>query len=99
MQVNQAARVAGWASLINILAWLLMAIPGFLLSPLSILEVVILPASALAALGAGIFGFLRKEQLDPKGAGQCVAGISIGVLNLLLIGLGLAGISAMVNCC
>ena len=97
VQVNKIAKLAGWASLVNIICWLLMAIPGFLNSPWSTFEIVIIPLSALIALGAGILGLRSKEKTDEKGAGQCVIGIFVGVLNLLLIVLGLIGISAMVN--
>ena len=76
-----------------------MAIPGFLLSSWSAFELVTIPLSGLIALVAGILGLLSKVKTDERGAGQCVIGIFVGVLNILLIGLGLVGISAMVNCC
>ena len=91
------AKLAGWASLVNIISWLLMAIPGFLLSPWSTFELVTIPLSALLALVAGIMGLVSKVKMDERGAGQCVIGIFVGILNILLIGLGLVGIYGMVN--
>ena len=98
VQVNKIARLAGWASVVNIISWLLVAIPGFLLSPWSFL-VVTIPLSGLVALVAGILGLLRKAKMDERDAGQCVIGIFVGVANIALIVLGLIGMSAMVNCC
>ena len=99
VQENKMGKIAGWASIVNIISWLLMAIPGFLQSSWSAFEIVTIPLSALIALGAGSIGLLSKVKMYARGAGQCVIGIFLGVLNVLLISIGLMGISAMVNCC
>ena len=99
VQVNKIAKLAGWASVVNIISWLLMAIPGFLQSSWSAFEIVTIPLSALVGLVAGTRGLLSQKKIDERGAGQCVIGIFVGVLNVLLIGLALVGISVMVNCC
>jgi hypothetical protein len=85
--VNKMAKVAGWASVVNIVSWLLAAIPGFLSSPWAAFELVIIPGSALLALAAGIIGLVSKVKINERGAGQCVIGISVGVVNALAIGL------------
>jgi hypothetical protein len=91
------AKLAGWASVVNIISWLLMAIPGFLQSPLSWSVIVTIPLSTLLALAAGIMGLVRKAKLDQRGAGQCVIGIFVGVVNTLVIGLVLVVIYGMAN--
>jgi hypothetical protein len=85
--VNKMAKVAGWASVVNIVSWLLAAIPGFLSSPWSAFELVIIPGSALLALAAGIMGLVSKVKINERSAGQCVIGIAVGVANALAIGL------------
>jgi hypothetical protein len=95
---NKMANIALRVSIFNIICWLLIAIPNFLLSPWSSFELVTIPLSAMIALVAGIIGMLR---LRVYGAGhwQSLIGITIGVLNIVMIWLSLVGISAMVNCC
>jgi hypothetical protein len=95
--VNKIAKLAGWASVVNIMSWLLIAIPGFLDSPLSLSSIVTIPLSALIALVAGIMGLVGKGKLDERGAGQCVIGIIVGVVNALVIGLVLVGIYGLAN--
>jgi hypothetical protein len=85
--VNKMAKAAGWASGVNIVSWLLVAIPGFLSSPWAAIELVFIPGSALLARAAGIMGLVSKVKISERGAGQCVIGISIGVVNALTIGL------------
>ena len=87
VQVNRMARLAGWASVVNIVSWLLMAIPGFLHSFWSIVEYVTLPLSAMIALAAGIMGLLSKAKTEERGVGQCVIAIFVGIVNVLVIGL------------
>jgi hypothetical protein len=91
------AKLAGWASVVNIVSWLLTAIPGFLLSAWSVFVAVIIPLSAMIALVAGIVGLVRKGKMDKRGVGQCVIGIFVGILNVLVIGLVLMVIYAMAN--
>jgi hypothetical protein len=97
VQANRMAKLAGWASVVNIISWLLTAIPGFLNSPLSWPAVVTIPLSTLVALVAGIRGLVNKGKLDERGAGQCVIGIFVGVVNALVIGLVLVAIYGMAN--
>lgn len=99
VQVNKMAKLAGWASLINVISWLLIAIPGLLGSSWSAFELVTIPLSGLIALVAGIMGLSSKPKMDERGVGQCVIGIFVGILNVLLIGLVLVGDYGMVNCC
>ena len=97
VQVNKMAKLAGWASVVNIISWLLIAIPGFLDSPLSLSSIVTIPLSALIALMAGIMGLVDKGKLDERGAGQCMIGIFVGVVNALVIGLVLVAIYGLAN--
>jgi len=97
--VSKMAKLAGWASVVNIISWLLMAIPGFLLSSWSAFEIVTIPLSGFIALVAGTMGLRGKGKMGERGVGQCVIGIFVGIINALLIVLVLIGISAMVNCC
>ena len=92
------ADIALGASIFNIICWLLIAIPNFLLSPWSSFELVTIPLSAMIALVAGIMG-ARRVSVYGAGLWQCLIGIIIGVLNIVLIWASLVGISAMVNCC
>jgi hypothetical protein len=96
---NKMAKLAGWASAVNIVSWLLTAVPGFLSSAWSALELVAIPLSGIIALLAGILGLRSKAKMSDTGAGQCLIGIFVGVVNVILIALVLVGISAMVNCC
>lgn len=98
VQVNKMANVAFWASVVNIVSWLLGAIPGFLLTPLSTVLIVTVPFGAIIAFVAGIVGMHRVERYG-TGTWQSITGIVVGSLNLPLIGIILLGISAMVNCC
>lgn len=91
------AKLAGWASVVNIISWLLTAIPGFLNSPLSLSAIVTIPLSTLIALVAGIMGLVNKGKLDERGAGQCVIGIFVGGLNALVICLVIVVIYGMAN--
>ena len=97
IQMNKIAKLAGWASVVNIISWLLIAIPGFLNSSWSFFELVSIPLSALVALVAGIMGLVSKSKIDGRGVGQCVIGVSVGVFNIVLIVLVIIGIHAMVN--
>lgn len=91
------ANLAGWASVVNLISWLLMAIPGFLQSLWSWPVVVAIPLSGLLALVAGIMGLVNKTKLAEKGAGKCVIGILVGVVNVLVVGLVIAVIYGMAN--
>lgn len=91
------AKLAGWASVVNIISWLLTAIPGFLDSPLSWPAIVTILLSTLVALVAGIMGLVNKGKLGERGAGQCVIGIFVGILNALVIGLVIVVIYGMAN--
>ena len=91
------AKLAGWASVVNMVSWLLTAIPGFLLSAWSFFVIVTIPLSAMIALVAGIVGLVRKEKMAERGVGQCVIGMFIGILNVLVIGLVLVVIYALAN--
>ena len=95
---NKMANIALRASIVNLICWLLIAIPNFLLSPWSSFELVTIPLSAMIALVAGIMGMVRVS-IYGIGHWQSLIGISMGVLNIVLIWLSLVGISAMVNCC
>lgn len=97
VQVNKMAKLAGWASVANIISWLLIAIPGFLNSLLSWSAIVAIPLSTLIALVAGIMGLMSKGKLEERGAGQCVIGIFVGVVNALVIYLVLVVIYGMAN--
>ena len=97
VQVNKMAKLAGWASVVNIISWLLTAIPGFLNSPLGWSAVVAIPLSGMIALVAGIRGLVSKGKMDERGAGQCVIGIFVGVVNVVLIGLAIMVIYGMAN--
>jgi hypothetical protein len=98
VQKNNIAKIALEASIFNIVCWLLIAIPGFLLSPWSTFELVTIPLSAIIALAAGIMGLL-KVRVYGTGLWQSAASILVGLLNIWLITISLIGISAMVNCC
>ena len=95
---NKMAKIALEASIFNLVCWLLIAIPGFLLSDWSVFELVTIPLSALIAIVAGIMG-LRKVRVYGTGLWQSGVSILVGLLNILLITISLIGISAMVNCC
>lgn len=98
VQLNKMANVAFWASIVNIVSWLLGAIPGFLLTPWSYILVATVPLGAIIAFVAGIVG-IRRVKIYGSGTWQSVTGIVVGSLNLPLIGIMLLGIYAMVNCC
>ena len=91
------ATLSGWASVVNIVSWLLTAIPGILNSPLSWPAIVTILLSTLIALVAGIRGLVNKGKLDERGAGQCVIGIFVGGINALVICLVIVAIYAMAN--
>jgi hypothetical protein len=91
------AKLAGWASVVNIISWLLIAIPGYLNSPLSWSAIVTIPLSTLLALVAGIMGLVSKARLDERGAGQCVIGIFVGVVNAVVICLVIVAIYGLAN--
>jgi hypothetical protein len=97
IQVNKVAKLAGWASVVNIISWLLTAIPGFLQSPLSWPAIVIIPLSALLALVTGIVDLVGKANLDQRGAGQCVIGVFVGVVNALVLCLVLVVVYGLAN--
>ena len=97
VQVNKMAKVAGWASVVNIISWILMAIPRVLSSLLSLPAIVAILLSTLIALVAGIRGLVNKAKLDERGAGQCVIGIFVGGVNALVICLLVVVIYGMAN--
>ena len=91
------AKLAGWASVVNIISWLLIAIPAYLNSPLSWSAIVTIPLSAVLALVAGIMGLVSKAKLDERGVGQCVIGIFVGGVNALVICLLIVVIYGLAN--
>jgi hypothetical protein len=90
------AKFAGWASLANIVSWLLLAIPVFLESLLGWLTILTIVLSAVIALAAGILG-LVKGKAEARAVGQCVMGIFVGALNIALIIFMIVVISGMRN--
>ena len=91
------AKLAGWASVINIISWLVMAIPGFLNSYFGWSAIVTIPLSTIVALVAGIVGLVSKEKMDERGVGQCVIGTFVGAVNVVVIGLIVVVIYGMAN--
>jgi hypothetical protein len=96
LKVNKMAKLALWASIANIIFWLLMAIPGFLVSNWSAFVVVTIPLSAMIALLAGIIGLLKVVKYG-TGVWPSVTGIIEGILNVLLIGILLVVIYGLAN--
>ena len=97
VQVNNVAKRASWASVVNIISWLLTAIPGLLSSPFGWFVVVAIPLSALIALVAGIMGLVSKMKLEERAVGQYVIAIFVGAANALVICLVIMVIYGMAN--
>ena len=93
---NKFSELAFRATIINLVSWLLLAIPGFLQSIWSISLMVTIPLSTIIAVIAGTIG-AYQEKASGKGAWKSFAGIFVGMLSLIMIVISLIGIYAMVN--
>jgi hypothetical protein len=95
--VNKLAILAFRATIVNIVSWLMLAIPGLLHSFLSWPAIVTILLSGIIALATGLLGLLSRVKIEERGVGQCVIGIFVGILNVALIALVLIGIIGMRN--
>lgn len=93
---NRSPDLAFRASIVNLLCWLLIAIPNFLDTAWSLISLLGIPVTTVIALGAGIWGLL-KGKASEREVGRSFFGIIVGGINVILIILSLIGIYGMVN--